>query len=280
MRGVPNARDLLIDAPSHWPPVELAIGPDSDDAPGAESVTESEATLRLGSGGWVTVDRAARRATFVMDSPPSADALVHPHLAPVAMVEARWNHRESFHAGGFVAGEGVWGLLGVKGAGKSTLLASLAASGVPVMCDDVLVIDTGTAVAMAMAGPRSIDLREGAAQQLRSGTALGVIGLRERWRLVLDPVAAELPLQGWVSLSWGETVTVEVKRGSERLRALLPHRGLRLLPTRPEKLIDLAGLPVLELSRPPDWDSHQQAIEILLDAVAAAGEPGRLQQGE
>jgi ABC-type molybdenum transport system ATPase subunit/photorepair protein PhrA len=51
-------------------------------------------------------------------------------------VLAHWLGRESFHGGGFVAGDGVWGVLGEKGDGKSTLLASLALSGVPIVADD------------------------------------------------------------------------------------------------------------------------------------------------
>jgi hypothetical protein len=246
------------------------------DAPPEEEVDAARAVIHLRSGGWVTVGRTERRAVFSMASTPSSAALVHPHLAAVAVVEAHWNERESFHAGAFACAGGVWGVLGDKGAGKSSLLASLASSGVAVMCDDVLVVAEG----MVLAGPRSVDLRTGAAQHLGHGVSLGPIGGRERWRMSLDPVPAELPLRGWIELRWGPTVGVRAKRGSERLRALVPHRALRVEPTRPEQLIDLASLPVLELHRPQQWGSHQQAIEALLGAVLGGCEPGRLQQRE
>ena len=225
--------------------------------------------IRLRSGGWVRVDRSARRAVFSLASAPPPAALVHPHLAAVALAQAHWSGHESFHAGGFVADGGVWGVLGDKGAGKSSLLATLAAQGVAIMCDDVLVLDGHT----ALAGPRLIDLRESAARQFRSGVELGVIGGRERWRVTLSPVPAELPFRGWIELQWGPEVRVAPKRGADRLKALFPHRGLRVVPSRPEQLIALAGMPVLELFRPPEWNSHQEAIDALLQSVAGAGQP-------
>ena len=103
---------------------------------------------------------------------------MHPYLAPVALVMARWLGREGFHGGGIVAGGGVWGVLGDKTAGKSTTLAWLAREGVGVVSDDVLVIDGGT----ALAGPRSVDLREEAAERLGVGEPMGRVGQRERWR--------------------------------------------------------------------------------------------------
>ncbi len=274
--GVPEASDLLVDAPATWPRVDVAVtGPDPR-PPVQESVGDHNAVVRLRSGGWVTIDRAARSAVFAMQYPTSPAALVHPHLAAVAVVQAHWEDRESFHGGAFAAGGGVWGLLGEKGAGKSSMLAGLAARGVPVVADDVLVIADG----MALAGPRSIDLRAAAATQLGAGELLGTIGGRERWRLALEPVPAELPFRGWVELHWGSELGVRAQRGSERLETLLPHRGLRLRPARPARMIELAALPVLELHRPVDWRSHEDGIELLLESVGRAGDPGRLQQGE
>jgi hypothetical protein len=201
---------------------------------------------------------------------------VHPHLASVGVVHAYWDERESFHAGAFVAGDGVWGVLGEREAGKSSLLASLALRGTPVFCDDLLVIDGNT----ALAGPRSIDLRSGAASRLGCGEPLGVVGNRERFRLRLHPVPAELPLKGWVELGWGETDVVSPKRGAERLRALAPHRGLRLPPPRPESLLALASLPMYELRRRAEWSSHERSIDTLLEVVGAAGQPGGLRERE
>ena len=196
---------------------------------------------------------------------PTASALLHPHLAAVAAVSAHWCGRDSFHAGAFVAGGGVWGLLGEKGSGKSSTLAELARSGVPIMCDDVLVLDRGT----AFAGPRSIDLRTDAARQLGTGDPLGVIGDRERWRVALGPIEPELPFRGWVTLRWAEEATVRPVRGAERLRELLGHRALLVAPPDPAAMIDYAAFPLLELSRPRRWSSMEDSLARLLDAVAA-----------
>jgi hypothetical protein len=263
LTGVPAARALLVDAPAAWPALELDVRLGSTPGRPADRVGETSALLRLRSGGSVTIERAPARATYSFAARPADGTLVHPHLAGVAAVFAYWLGRETFHAGGFVAGGGVWGLLGDKEAGKSTLLASLARAGVPVMSDDLLVLDGGD----ALAGPRSVDLRAGAASALGAGEPLGVVGGRERWRMLLDPVAAELPIRGWVTLGWGEHVEVCPVQGSARLRTLAAHRGARLYPPQPELLIELSALPFLELIRPRDWSSAADAVSRLLDAV-------------
>lgn len=234
--------------------------------PAAEYIDDEKAVLRLRSGGSAEIDRLALRAVFRLPMRPDDRALVHPHLAGVAAIAAHWLGRESFHAGAFVAGGGVWGLLGDRGAGKSSLLASLALAGVPVLCDDVLVLDGRT----ALAGPRSIDLRSDVAERLGIGEPLGVIGERERWRVPLEPIAPELPLRGWVVLGWDERTIVKRAQGSERLTSLLPHRAARLYPPKPQELIVLSSLPFLQLLRRRCWDSGDDALRRLLDAVDTA----------
>ncbi len=145
----------LIPAPAHWPSIELCVRV-TKEAPAAEEHLGGEsAKLRVRPTGAVCIDRARGLATFFLPTAPTAAALLHPHLAGVAAVSSHWRDQQSFHAGAFVAGNGVWGVLGEKGFGKSTMLAALDRAGVPVLCDDVLVLDGQT----AFAGPRSIDLR-------------------------------------------------------------------------------------------------------------------------
>src|ERR1700727_1316299 len=98
--------------------------------------------------------------------------------------------------------------------------AALHRAGVPIVCDDVLIIDGD----VAFAGPRSIDLRADSAERFGLGEPLGVLGDRERWRVALAPVAPALPFRGWVRLAWGETVEVRGVPGSDRLSELLRHR--------------------------------------------------------
>ncbi len=263
LSGVPTAERLLVPAPAHWPVLELDVHVTTEDRPRYDRVDNERAIIRLRSGGWVTIERGAGRATFCMSHRPVDAAIVHPHLASVAVILSHWLGRETFHAGAFVAGGGVWGVLGDKGAGKSSLLAMLALGGTPVVCDDVLALDGGT----ALSGPRSIDLRTPAARALATGTELGVLGGRKRWRMALDPVGAELPIRGWVMLRWSERTEVNPVRGSERLRNLARNRGGRLYPPEPATLLDLSALPFYELSRARNWATAPEARERLLDAV-------------
>jgi hypothetical protein len=261
--GVPAAQALLVDAPAHWPLLKLDARIATDQDPTSDRVDEQTAVLRLRSGGWVSIDRRACTATFCVRALPDDGALVHPHLAGVAVVLAHWLGRDTFHAGGFIADGGVWGVLGAKEAGKSSLLAALSLSGVPVLSDDVLVLDGPS----ALAGPRSIDLRAPSADHLQAGEPLGRIGGRERWRLTLAAVPPELPLRGWVALGWSERIAVRRLRGSERLVRLGQHRGGRLYPPDPAGLIELSALPFLELHRPRSWQASREALDRLLDAI-------------
>lgn len=262
LAGVRGAEELLVDAPAEWPELELRHAAPGPGAPEQDTVGPRRAELPL-HGGWVTVERAPARVTFRLPAPPPARDLVHPYLAPAAAVAARWAGRESFHAGAVIAGGGAWAVLGDKESGKSTTLAHLALRGLDVVADDLLVID-GDA---ALAGPRCIDLREGSAERLEAGEPLGVVGVRERWRLGLGPVAPRVPLRGWITLAWADEVAVDALRGPERMLALLPFRSVQLVPGAPQDLVDFSSLPVLRLSRPRRWEALDVAADRLLAAI-------------
>ena len=250
-------------APPEWPLLELLRGPVEGDSPAEDRLGPEHAELPLHSG-WVAIDRSPARATFRVRGPLADRDLIHPYLAPAAAVAARWAGRESFHAGAVVVGGGAWVVLGGKEQGKSTTLAWLALQGHDVLADDLIVL----AGASALAGPRCIDLRAESAARLGAGEPLGVVGMRERWRLALAPVAEQVPLRGWISLAWDDEVAMEPLRGAERMLALLPHRSVRLVPGAPEALVDLSSLPVWRLRRPCRWDSLTDAGGRLLDAIA------------
>ena len=95
------------------------------------------------------------------------------------------------------------GVVGTREAGKSSTLAWLALAGTEVLCDDLLVIDGRS----TFTGPRSIDLREDAAERLGAGEAIGVTGARERGRLRLAPAGDRRVLAGFVFLARGDGVT-------------------------------------------------------------------------
>jgi hypothetical protein len=261
--GVAAARELLVDAPPDWPRLRVDCQMPQGLAPTADVVGAERAELPL-HGGWVTVDRSPPRVTFRLPAPPPAADLVHPYLAPAAALAARWAGRESFHAGAVVVDGGAWIVLGDKEAGKSTTIADFALHGHGVLADDLVVLD-GDAV---LAGPRCVDLRETAAAHLVAGEPLGIVGVRERWRLPLEPVPVRAPLHGWVTLAWDDDVGVDALQGAERMLALVPFRSVRLEPGDAQVLIDLASFPVLRLRRPRHWDALATARERLLDAIA------------
>ena len=207
---------------------------------------------------------AARSVRFEVPHALRPDELVHPYLAPAAGVIGRWLGRESVHAGALAIGDRALGVVGTREAGKSSTLAWLALAGTEVLCDDLLVIDGRS----TFTGPRSIDLREDAAERLGAGEAIGVTGARERWRLRLAPTADRHVLAGFVFLTWGDGVTLRSLGAGERLQRLAPHRGIRLEPTRVDALLDLATLPAWEISRPRSWASLPEVGRRLLELAS------------
>jgi hypothetical protein len=263
LENVERARPLLAPASPSWPRLrirrKIGVGETKQ-----EWVTQDAATLKLQNGGEIAIDRRRGEATFILPHRVGAAEIVHPLLAPVAAIMAYWLDWQSFHAGAFVADGKVWGIVGARGSGKSTTVARLALDGVPIVCDDMLILDG----LRALVGPRSIDLRRGAATTLGVGTHLGVVGARERWRLRVAELSGELTLGGWIFLEWGERLQALPVRGSERLMRLAASRGARLPLRNPDALLELAGLPAWELRRPKRWSSLADGVACLLDTVS------------
>src|SRR5690349_19729483 len=88
--GLARARHLLVDAPGTWP--EVAVRREtSGTRPVHEHVNEHDARLWLAGGAWVELRREPGRAEVRVPEGTSDQALVHPYLAPVALVMARWH---------------------------------------------------------------------------------------------------------------------------------------------------------------------------------------------
>jgi hypothetical protein len=266
LRGLPEAAPLLVDAPASWPALSIEATVSDGPAPDFE-LNQEFARLSLRTGGWVAFERAAGRVLFTLREPLPEAAIVHPLLGAAVIVPAFWLGRESFHAGAFVVDGGAWAVLGERTEGKSTLLAALGLMGVPIVADDILVLDRTT----ALAGPRSVDLREPAARALGGAQALGRVGDRERWRLALGDVAPEVPLRGWIGLRWGEQPSVEPVRGSDRLRRIAAQRAFLLDAPDPALLLELSSLPVLEFTRPRRFDAIAAGNDVLLSALSGVG---------
>ncbi len=210
------------------------------------------------------MDRRAASTTLRPARPsPPPPPLVHPHLASTAVVTAAWFGRQSFHAGAFVLGGGVWAVVGDREHGKSSALAWLTAAGFAVFADDVLVVDADR----ALAGPRCLDLRAGAAAHFGMGCDIGHVGSRRRWRVQLPAVPPELPFLGWVILRWSDTVDVQPVPVVDRLAVLLANRGLRLPEHDARPWLGLVARPMVCLSRPRDWAAADTAMTALVERL-------------
>jgi len=201
------------------------------------------------------------RARFTGRHRLDSHALVHPFLALAAATAAHWLDREAFHAGAFRLGDEAFAVLGEKDAGKSTAMCHLATRGIDVLADDLVVLENGD----VLAGPNSIDLRPGAAHRLGVGKNLGMIGARERWRVITGVSEPRTRLAGWITLRWGATVELRKIPATNLLATLLASTTLRL-PTRdPERMLALAALPAYELRRPQRWEALDSASTLLIE---------------
>jgi hypothetical protein len=267
VEGLEGAEDLLLSVAEDWPLLTIrwiqeAAAGDGDDAEATATVSFSDgvAVARHGSSGTIEVEREPAVATFRIPRVRDPRALVHPYLGAAASIMARWLGREAFHAGAFMHAGAAWAVLGARTVGKSSLLGWLHARATRILADDVVVVDRG----VAYAAPRSLDLREESAERLQLGEPLGRVGARDRWRVKLESVPSELPVAGFVFLSWSERLEVTTVLGRERLTRLATGLTIPGQPANASELIKLATLPCLELRRPRDWNALDAAGEALL----------------
>jgi hypothetical protein len=248
----------LTEAARTWS--ELTIVQDVRVAPPPVPVLdERRAVIVMSDTMHAEIDRETRSATVVTDREWPPAAFAHPFLAAPGMVFAWWDRREPLHGGAYLAGDGAWVLLAPKGGGKSTTLGALADRGVPVVADDLVVVESGS----VLAGPRCVDLVPAAAAQLGIGDARFDARSR-KVRISLAPVAPAVPLLGFVHLAWGDGPKVVGVKPADRAARLVAHRSLALEPTARGGLLDLVRLPTYELRRPRDLASLAAVADLLL----------------
>jgi hypothetical protein len=260
LTGLPHV-DLLVPVPSSrsWPVVRVLreLREAVDERPDYADLERAD--MGLLDGERALLDRREHSATFLVRSVEDDGRIVHPLLTAAGVIFAWWHGFEALHAGAFATPEGAWALLGEQGAGKSSMLARLALAGRPVLTDDLLIVDGK----LALAGPRCLDLRE---------DGLGPAGLEamtepvrgsERHRLRLGPVEPEVPLRGWILLSWGNDLELRPLSPTERLEQLSAQRNVQGI--RVDGLLQLARLPAWELKRPLEWDSFEPAVHQVLE---------------
>lgn len=240
--------------PHHRRPAALTVGVMRFDDTGAEIWISDDESIIL--------DRATMQAQLTTHAGVSDDAIAHPYLGLPAAVANRWEGRQILHGGAFFHRGAGWGVLGTKEAGKSSTLGWLQQREVDVLSDDLLIAH-GTTM---FAGPRCVDLREGAAAVL-GGRDVGVLGGRHRWRLSAGSVPAWCPLGGLIYLEWGDEVAVHALAPSERLIRLFEHVVFGPDSVDSVAYLELAGLPAWRFVRPPSLDGFDAALDQLLAAV-------------
>ena len=226
------------------------------------NVSSAHAVLTLPRGGQVHLDRRSREARFLVPDALPPSELVHPCLGAVASIFSHWDGRLGFHAGAFVQADRAWGVLGGNEAGKSSLLGAMAIRETPILTDDFLTLSGP----QAWAGPRSIDLREGAIESLDLTGLVRPSRGGTRWRLPLGDVPPTVPLGGWFLLGWGEEVALANVSPEMRLRELPLYRPVQDSPRDLASLLDLVTLPTWRLERPSRWN----VIDDIIDAITLA----------
>ena len=228
-----------------------------------QEISEDHAALTVNVSGMAVIDRSAQATTLILAAPPTPEAMVHPHLGATAIMHAHWTGGTSFHAGAFLWHDGVWGVLGDRERGKSSTLAWLQAQDVGIVSDDLVVLD-GPDV---LAGPRCLDLREGAAKRFSLGDFVAGAGDRDRWRVRLDAVPSRAPLRGWIDLRWGDAIAVEPVEVRQRFAQLAPHRGLRVVEPPAVAWMHAVTQPMFTFTRPRSWSRLDSGMRRLLEAL-------------
>jgi len=262
--GIQNRRDLLIEAQPDWPLLEVTVRVGKVDQR-ITVVSEQYAELKLIEGVTARLDRSPPRVEFVTPTPISTRAIVHPFLSGVMPVQCHWMGRTALHGGAFTHKGRAWALLAGREGGKSTLLAHLAAQGVPILADDLVALEGDT----TFAGPRSVDLRTEPTKETGPAESLGKVGARERWRISLGPILAEVPLGGFFFLEWSDKCEVRRLPGVERLRRIAAGRSLMLPLEDPMSLPRLSAFPGWLVQRPRQIGALPVTAEQIFQAVTA-----------
>jgi hypothetical protein len=257
------AAHVLVDAPQ-WPEVDLDIHHLAE--PNGDRTSEWDSSgmrVALPTGGVVQIVWPFA-VTLSLSGHPIPECVVQPFLTTAAASIALRRGLQPFHAGAFELDGRAWAVLGAKEAGKSSTLALADQRGSAIVTDDLLVVE-GDA---ALSGPRCIDLRAEPAQVLNVGENLGIVGLRERWRVRVGPCPATIPLAGFIVPSWGDD-QIDVLPPIARLQVLFSNSALQgVTMNDPDQYLRLASLPMISWVRPKSWLTAHRSFDSLLVNLA------------
>jgi hypothetical protein len=259
---------LVSPVPDNWKVIKVTQ--DTDTPPSERSIYSEDAIDMSFEEGWgVSLRRDSATMTFQLPRRIPDDELVHPMLSPAAMQFAAWIGHSTFHGGAFVQEGRAFAVLARRTGGKSTTLARLASRGVPVLVDDLLVIDKEQNV---LAGPRCIDLR----RESVTDDSLEASRGDERRRMRLPPIDPSYPLVGVFVLGWGDDIAIHKLAPAERVVALTKHCRAEVAGT--SALLELSRLPVWRVGRRHDLAALDDVCSRLLDTALDGIEPGSLKR--
>lgn len=214
--------------------ISVTRGPTPEALPGAVntrpwiSVTQDEALVRFQSGASVLVT-GGHSAVVDWDLPEDEDAdpswLVQGWVVTLAMMQ---RGQLSLHAATVRIGDRTFAIAGHRGAGKSTTSMALRKRGHQLLVDDVTLIDFHNGQAWTTPFPRNVHLLPDAATAVGLDfdalPALAGGRVKAAFRAE-DPPIEPLMIDHIVVLAPQnhEGVSVETKRGAERLPALMGH---------------------------------------------------------
>jgi hypothetical protein len=213
------------------------------------------------------LDVVREPATIVccLAQPITPAVFVHPIMTLPLSFLARWRGDATLHGGAFLHDDRAWVVTGEREAGKSALLARLAQRGVPIVADDLVVIE-GYDV---LAGPSCVDLRPDTAERIPEAEKVGVVGSRTRYRLRTPPAPARVPLGGICLLEWADSPPqLDLLRVEDSLRVLhRQHYAAELAPPEPRQTLTLLERPVWRFRRRRDWARADSTLDHLLEAL-------------
>jgi hypothetical protein len=226
-------------------------------------VGTEEIALGAERGSAVRIRRDPAEVVFDLPDELTPGALVHPLLSVPLSLLARWRGYVALHAGAFES-NGAWAILGDRTAGKSSMLAALGERGVPIVSDDLLVVDDGC----ALAGPRCVDLRPDVSPRFASARSIGVVGGRLRYRLSTPPASSRTPLRGLFVLDWSDDGTEIAPIDMQgRLQMLYSQEYLPALGSAGRLMLPIVGLPAWRVRRPRAWEATDAVIDRLLEVA-------------
>lgn len=231
--------------------------------------------FRYERGQGVTVERP-------VDPDPAEEALWLGGSVHVAV--AALNGLLPLHASAVAAGGRAYAFTGPAGAGKSTLAAALGRRGMPLMCDDTLLIDPlGPDPLVCLPGRKRLKLLDDALA-LTGATAEAPVGVDTGKVYARPPggtVSAPLPLAMLVFLEDGPELRWEPIVGAERFARLEDDHYSQAM-VRAAQVKGRVGLFALRarvagqvrmarLVRPRSADGFAASVKLAADRIAADG---------